>query len=60
MAAGDDPLWYDREEPEEPLGLFALMLLAVFVVYDFTYAGFVTLFRVVRTGVTLAFRDTKA
>ncbi|WP_264046890.1 hypothetical protein [Methylobacterium flocculans] len=60
MPAGDDPLWYDREEPKEPLGLFALMLLAVFVAYDFTYAAFVTLFRVVRTGVTLAFRDTKA
>ena len=59
MPAGDDPLWYDREEPEEPLGLFAIMLLFVFVAYDFIYAVSVTLFRLVRIGVALAFRDSE-
>jgi len=55
----DDPLWYDREEPEEPLGWFEIVLLGCFAVGECIYRGAANASRILRMAIIFAFRDVR-
>lgn len=59
MSPDEDPLWYDRAEPDEPLGLFAMVLIGAFAVLEFGCVGMVALFRLLKGGIALALRDAR-
>lgn len=57
MTPDDDPLWYDRAEPDEPLNIFSVMLIGGFAVAEFFYVGVALVLRILKGGATAAFRD---
>jgi hypothetical protein len=59
MTQDDDPLWYDRAEPDEPLNIFTMTLISAFAVGEFFYVGVMSLYRTCRGGVAVAFRDVR-
>lgn len=59
MTPDDDPLWYDRTEPDEPDGFVAQILIAVLVAVELVIMLTTALFRTLRRGVFLAFHDVK-
>lgn len=59
MTQDDDPLWYDHAEPDEPLNLFAMMLIGTLAMAEFFYVGVMSLYRIFRGGAVVAFRDIK-
>lgn len=38
MESNDDPLWYDRVEPDEPMNVWEMALIAIFAVSEFIIA----------------------
>jgi hypothetical protein len=60
MMTDDDPLWYDREEPDEPLGWFEILLLGCFAVGEFIYRSVAIIGHFLRKGIIFAFRDVQA
>ena len=59
MIPDDDPLWYDRAEPDEPLGPTVWILMGAFVVGEFAYKLATGYLRTLRVGIVMAFRDVK-
>ena len=59
MIPDDDPLWYDRAEPDEAPGFAVWMLAGTFAVGEFASRMARSLSRTLRRGVFLAFRDVK-
>ena len=59
MPPDEDPLWYDRSEPDEPLGIFAMVLIGTFAVLEFLCLGVVALFHLLKGGIAVALRDAK-
>lgn len=57
MSPNDDPLWYDRVEPDEPLNAFAVALISIFAVAEFICVGFAGLYRLLKGGAKVAFQD---
>nr|WP_254803866.1 hypothetical protein [Methylobacterium sp.]USU34645.1 hypothetical protein NG677_24005 [Methylobacterium sp.] len=57
MSPDDDPLWYDRAEPDEPLGFLAMVLIGTFAVLEFLWAGSAALARLLKGGAAVALRD---
>lgn len=59
MTPDDDPLWYDRVEPDEPLGPTVWILMGAFGMVDLVRASTKTLIRTIRGRVAAAFNDAK-
>ena len=56
----DDPLWYDREDFLKALGLAALIFMGVLAAIVICLVVLMALFRLIRIGTDLAFRDVEA
>lgn len=59
MTPDDDPLWYDRAEPDEPLGPTVWILMGTFALAVFVRNLAKTLVRTLRGGIGTAFHDVK-
>ena len=59
MIPDDDPLWYDRAELDEPVGLPIQVLAGAFAVGEVAYKLATAYLRTVRSGIAIAFRDVK-
>lgn len=59
MKENDDPLWYDRAEPDEPANLFAMILVGSFAVTELAYKGMSSVLRALVGGAAAAFRDVR-
>ena len=59
MIPDEDPLWYDREEPDEAPGLTVRILIATMVAIEIVIMLTTAISRTLRIGVVSAFRDVK-
>ena len=59
MIQDDDPLWYDRAEPDEPAGFMVQVLAGAFTVGEVAYKLATAYLRRLRVGIAIAFRDVK-
>ena len=59
MPYEEDPLWYDRAEPDEPLNAFTIVLLSIFAVAEFVFIGAVKMLSIIRGGTDVAFKEAK-
>lgn len=60
MTPENEPLWYDHAEPEEPLDIYARILIGTFAVGEFLCVGLVGVWQIFKGGAVMAFRDLKS
>lgn len=57
MAPEHDPLWYDREEADEPLGLVSLVMSFTIIALERIVSFPIGLWRDLKLGTIAAFKD---